>query len=612
MSVAQDQRLFRLDLTSFGPAQARLLAMVEKSISRLLSLHKLESIYARSGSGGKTDVFLQNVLDTMAVSSFTAPDEFAAIPASGPTIVVANHPFGGLEGIVLAYHLIARRPDVKIMANYLLGRVPELRDLFILVDPFNESRSIASNVGPLREAIRWVEDGGLLAMFPAGEVAHLKMPSMRISDPAWSPVVARIAAKTGATVVPVHFRGRNSALFQIAGLIHPRLRTALLPRELANKQGMRLGLAVGGAIAPKRYRAKEGLAGMTDYFRLRTQVLGCRPAAEEPRRLLRRRRRAQVWPESIAAPQNRELVQLDVDTLPAEQTILVSGDFRVFYARRRQIPSLMNEIGRLREICFRQVGEGTGQSRDLDRFDDHYLHLCLWDQQAGELAGGYRLGQSDEILSRHGVEGFYTSTLFNFSPDFFDRIPHALEMGRSFITDKYQRSYSALLLLWKGIGHYIKANPRYRYLFGPVSVSSVYTKLSRQLMMEFLARHRRSELSGLVSPKNPADFGRRNQIIAGQLMPTLSDWDEVSEVVADVEQNRAAPPILFKQYLKLAAKSCGWNMDPAFNNALDCLLVADLMEADVKTMHRYGGPDWDKAFRAHHAPLADAAIQRCA
>ncbi|MFZ5585314.1 MAG: lysophospholipid acyltransferase family protein [Thermodesulfobacteriota bacterium] len=612
MSVAQGPSLFRLDLTSFGPAQARLLAMVEKSIGRLLALHKLEDIYARAGAGGGTEVFLQNVLDTMAVSFFAAPDDFAAIPQSGPTIVVANHPFGGLEGIVLAYHLIARRPDVKIMANYLLGRVPELRDLFILVDPFNETRSISNNVGPLREAIRWVEDGGLLAMFPAGEVAHLKIPSMRVSDPAWNPVVARIASKTDATVVPVHFRGRNSALFQIAGLIHPRLRTALLPRELANKQGMRLGLAVGGPIAPRRYRAKDGLAGMTEYFRLRTQILGCRSAATEPRPSFRRKRRAQTWPEAIAAPQRRELVLLDVATLPSEQTLLVSGDFRVFWARRRQIPSLMNEIGRLREICFRQVGEGTGQSRDLDRFDDHYLHLCLWDQKAGELAGGYRLGQSDEILARHGVGGFYTSTLFNFSPDFFGRIPHALEMGRSFITDKHQRSYSALLLLWKGIGHYIKMNPRYRYLFGPVSVSSVYTGLSRQLMMDFLARHRRSDLSGLVSPRNPADFGRRNQLIAGQLLPTLADWDEVSEVVADIERNRTAPPILFKQYLKLAAKSCGWNLDPAFNNALDCLLVADLMEADAKTMQRYGGADWEKSFRFHHAPRADAAIQRCA
>lgn len=612
MSTAQEQSLFSLDLTAFGPARARLLALFEETLGRLLSLRELERIYLRSRPGSRPERFLENVLQEMTVSSLVNPNDFESIPAQGPTIVVANHPFGGLEGIVLAHHLLTRRPDVKIMANYLLGRIPELRDLFILVDPFNETRAVGNNVGPLREAIRWVEQGGLLAMFPAGEVAHLKVREMQVSDPEWNPVVARIAQKTGAAVVPVHFRGRNSALFQLAGLIHPRLRTALLPRELANKQGESLGLVVGGAIAPKRYQAKEGLADITEYFRLRTQVLGRRPLLMEAKPKRRRKSAPRVWPEAIASAPDRELVLLDVETLPAAQTLLVSGDFRVFYARRRQIPSLMQEIGRQREISFRQVGEGTGRSQDLDRFDDHYLHLCLWNQKERELAGGYRLGLADQILENQGLAGLYTSTLFNFHPDFFAQMPHALEMGRSFINEKYQRSYSALLLLWKGIGRFILANPRYRHLFGPVSVSRQYQAFSRQLMIDFLESHHPSPYRALVSPKTPVAIRRRDHALTGRLASRLTDWDEVAEVVADVESNRAAPPILFKQYLKLAARCCAWNLDPDFNNAVDCLLVADLMDADTKTMLRYGGEDWEKVFRNHHAPEVEAAVQRCA
>lgn len=612
MDTAQDQRLFSLAPSTRSSVRARLLGVAAAGIGRLLALHKVERIYAQAGTGVGPEVFLPNVLRAMNVSTAVAPADLEAIPQTGPTIVVANHPFGALEGIVLAHHLIARRPDVKIMANYLLGRVPELRELFILVDPFNEVRSISNNVGPLREAIRWVEAGGLLAMFPAGEVAHLKMREMRVSDPAWNPVVARIAAKSGATVVPIHFRGRNSALFQMAGLIHPRLRTAMLPRELANKRGMRLGLVVGGAIAPKRYLAKEGLAGVTAYLRLRTQLLGLRPAEAATARRGWRQRRAQAWPEGIAPAQKRDLVRVDVESLPADQTLLVSGDLMVFYAHRRQIPSLMNEIGRQREICFRQVGEGTGQSQDLDRFDDHYLHLCLWNQAEHELVGGYRLGLADQIIARHGIQGLYTSTLFDFSPEFFARLPHALEMGRSFIIQKYQRSYSALLLLWKGIGHFIRGNPRYRHLFGPVSVSCLYQPLSQRLMVAFLETRFASDLAALVAPRTPAVFGRRHQALGDQIVRGLADWDELSEVVSDIEQTRMAPPILFKQYLRLAARCCGWNLDPAFNNTLDCLLVSDLMDADAKTMHRYGGADWDQVFRRHHAPQAAGPLQRCA
>ena len=236
----------------------------------------------------------------------------------------------------------------------------------------------------------------------------------------------------------------------------------------------------------------------------------------------------------------------------------------------------------MRELCFRQVGEGTGRRRDLDSYDDYYLHLCLWNHREQELAGGYRLGLVDEILAKQGVHGLYTSTLFDYDSEFFARCNPAMELGRSFLDPKYQRSYSGLLLLWKGIGHLIAAMPRYRYILGPVSISNLYTPLSHRLIQEFLDQHFASPLTGLAAPRRPPQWPRPAAKRLQQVLGGVEELDELSEIISDIEPSGWGLPILIKQYAKLAAKAVAWNVDPNFGDALDCLMAADLLEADRK------------------------------
>ncbi|MFH1032994.1 MAG: GNAT family N-acyltransferase [Pseudomonadota bacterium] len=593
--------LFRPDVAPLGGLRSRLASLAQGAAGRLLALRRIEEVYARARGAASPQAFLQAVLEDLGISTRLREQDWAGLPRQGATLVVANHPFGGLEGMILAQQLLALRPDVKVMANYLLGRVPELRELFLLVDPFGGDGATGSNLAPLRQALRWLKDGGLLVVFPAGEVAHWRPSQGRVADPPWSPAAALLAGKAGAAVVPVHFQGRNSLLFQTLGLLNSRLRTAMLPRELANKAGHQVTLTVGRPIAASRYQRSGGGAEATSYLRQRTYLLrlarvGQATSVPPSRRVRRRLARA----EAIAPAQGRQPLLAEVRALPPAQTLLSSGDFVVFWARSRQMPALMREIGRQREICFRAVGEGTGRDRDLDGFDDHYLHLCLWNQAEQELAGGYRLGPVEEILATRGLKGLYTSTLFKFAPEFFERLPGALELGRSFIVAQYQRSYSALLLLWKGIGCFVMANPVFRHIFGPVSVSERYHPFSRRLLVEAMGAMHPSPLAELVRPRNPPRFARQPARLLRETLAQARDMDEVSEMVADLEGLGQGAPILFKQYLKLSARCAGWNLDPAFGNALDCLLVADLMEAPDKVMARYCGHQALRAYRSYH------------
>ena len=291
----------------------------------------------------------------------------------------------------------------------------------------------------------------------------------------------------------------------------------------------------------------------------------------------------------------------EVENLPSSQCLMASGELVVFHARARQIPQTLQEIGRLREISFRAAGEGSGKSRDLDEFDSNYIHLFIWNRSAGELVGGYRLGPTDEILPASGLHGLYTSTLFNFAAGFRQRIACALEMGRSFVRPEYQRSLGALPLLWKGIGRFVLKNPKYRILFGAVSISNRYQPLSRQLMVSFLrSHHYLSNLSGTVKARTPfrptgeRDFARQTIELVG------NNLDELSTIISDIESNGAGIPILLKHYLKLGGRILGFNVDPSFSNVVDGLILVDLIETDPKILERFMGKDQAAAYLAYH------------
>lgn len=550
-------------------------SLSRRAASRLLGFDQADRAYEALRAAGNGPL-LENLLQFLEVTFKATPADLNHIPRKGPAVIVANHPFGILEAAVLVTAVRQIRPDVRVLANQILDVLPELRDLVIAVDVFNASRQ--TNLGGVRRAVKFVRDGGLLIVFPAGAVSHFQWSERVSADPPWNPSVARLIGLTEAPVVPVYVPGSNSFAFHAAGMLHPGLRTALLAHELFNKKRSAVELRIGRPIVFEKLAELPSSGEQIEYLRWRTYLLASRNPFKADTRVLRTFRAAQVEPV-VDAVDPAALAQEVALLTPLEQ----SGTLAVFLAAAGQIPQTLREIGRLREITFRAAGEGTGHSIDLDRFDAHYLHLFVWNTGKQEIVGAYRL-QATEATPE-----LYTQTLFRFDQRFLRAMGPAVELGRSFIRAEYQRGFAPLLLLWKGIGKFIAANPRYRILFGPVSISNQYQSVSRDLMIRFLqAREGLADWMDLVSARNaprPSDAPVH-----------CTDVEELSDVIADLEPRQAGIPVLLRQYLKLGGKLLGFNVDPEFSNALDGLIVVDLTRTGPKLLERYLGKAEATAF----------------
>lgn len=580
----------------------RFLNMFSSPLESALYLKRCDRIYMHL-SENKTPVdFMRGALSLLNVTVDVTKKEASRIPSTGPAIVVANHPFGAIEGIILAELLCTIRPDVKILANSLLGRIPHLQDLIFPVNVFDTKGARLTNLRSIREAIRWVQDGHMLMMFPAGEVAHLNISKREISDPEWNRGIGKIILKTKAPVVPAFFRGANGAVFQLAGLLHPRLRTAMLPRELVNKRKRRIELKIGQPIPHNRLSKFQEPQDALDYLRWRTYLLGhavvnkLMDANRLPINIHKK-------PKAVPPPQPAAFLQHEIDQLPIDQKLAESGDLSVWTAVSGQIPRLLVEIGRLREETFRKANEGTGNALDLDPFDTYYHHLFIWNQKNGEVVGAYRIGCTDTILARYGTRGLYTSTLFRSSRHFFDAIGPALELGRSFIRLEYQRSYTSLLLLWKGIGQFIVKHPRYRMLFGPVSISRDYSAFSRQLIATTLLKHNQAkDLAAMIRPKTPPRIKpvRLPGFHQNDTQRFCNDMDDVCSVIADIELAMPNIPVLLRHYLNLGGQLLSFNVDKKFGGCLDGLILVDLLQSPPKTLQRYFGKEGLEGFHRFH------------
>jgi hypothetical protein len=303
----------------------------------------------------------------------------------------------------------------------------------------------------------------------------------------------------------------------------------------------------------------------------------------------------------------RATLQAEIDALPLDDRLVDRGRFHVYCVRASQIPRALREIGRLRELTFRAVGEGTGRCSDIDLFDAFYLHLFVWDAHAAAIAGAYRLGPVDEILARHGKRGLYTHSLFKYPTRMLDSLSPALELGRSFVRAEYQRSFAPLLLLWAGIGQFVERAPRYAVLFGPVSISARYAPASRRLIVEYLSAHRADHrLAREVTPRRPfREGGRAAAPSAATSAP--GSLDELSRRIAQIEPDGKGVPVLLRQYLQLGGRLLGFSLDRDFADTLDGLIMVDLREVEEAVLARYMGKRGAAAFRAYHA--LDTACQ---
>lgn len=609
------------------------------ALGKLLRFGTLNRIYRliqkRIEHDGLTETdlpFADRALHALGVHVAVPADHLARLPDTGPLVAVANHPYGGIEGLALLSMLLRVRPDAKLLANEMLCTVPELAERIFPVDVFAPAGD-PRNASSIRRAMRHLRDGGCLGVFPAGEVSHLKLRRRCVTDPPWQDAAARLIQRADAHAACVFFEGRNSNAFQFAGLLHPKLRTVLLPTEMLRRRGQALPARVSHAIGPERIARladPRKPKTLTAYFRARTYLL--RNAEDpnpndadetDPNPGLHEKTKA-IAPSfadaPLAPPVDPAVVEAElaaaVEAQP-QRLLLQSGRYDVIVADAHRLHATLPEIGRLRETCFRAVGEGTGQPLDLDRFDPHYHHLLVWNRDAKRIAGAYRLGPTDTLLRDAGLDGLYTATLFRYRKRLFDRLGPTLELGRSFVHPDEQRGFQPLQLLWKGIGRFVIAHPQYRYLLGPASISARYSDTSKLLLRKFLEAEA-PKLTGLPGftglnkikaigtqpkPKNPHKPKRPRQLDRRAFSAVVAGLDEVNELVAELEADGKPMPVLLRQYLKLNATLLGFNVDPDFGEVLDALLLVDLAHAPASVLQRYLGPD-------HAEPWRRAALRR--
>ncbi len=521
------------------------------------------------------------------------------IPATGPLIVVANHPFGFLDAAAVCWLLDRRRPDVMFLANRMLERSPLARGRCFFVDAFGGAAR--SNAQPLRDAMRWVREGGCLAVFPAGQVMASPRPGVAPEEAPWNPIVARLVERTGATVLPLWVHGSNSRFFHAAGHVHPMLRTALLPLEARRKHGARVRISVGAPVPPQSWRPFSQEGTTLAYLRARAELA----AADDAQDTAPARPRTVAAPAEDVAPSDEAWMD---EMLRAESVALASmGGLRVIAARGREIPGTMRELGRLRELTFRSVGEGTGHARDIDQHDPAYWQLVLVDSDARRIVGGYRLGLTHEIVPELGVAGLYTNSLFEYGTSLLDTLGPSIELGRSFVVPERQREAMPLHLLWRAIGQFIAMNPSVQNLFGPVSISSEFSSISRDLLTAFLDANRRdAALAQLVTPRTPPSaprIGSRPDV----LRAVARTVDEVDELVNQLEGGARGIPPLLRHYLRLDAKVLAFNVDSAFGDCLDALVTVHVPSINRRILSRYFGPAMDGYLAAHGiAPLRAA------
>ncbi len=562
----------------------------------LNGLHDTITAQARPG-----EHYATAALRILGVECEAESDELARIPQQGGLLVTANHPFGGIDGLALLHVLRKVRPDVKLLANELLGAIPQLAPDLILVDLFGDRAQRGGRNGPaLREAVRWLREGHVLGVFPAGEVAHATWRNAAPTDPMWNPTVSGLARLADVPALPVHFGGRNSAMFHFAGLLHPRLRTAMLPWELIKRRSKRVRMHVGSVVISGRLRQCADDAAAIEYLRVRTYLLGAREGEAEsgaPSRFVRPLRAQTPVAGAVSAGDMRT----EIERLPEHATLLRSGGVRVLHASAAEIPCTMREVGRLREEAFRAVGEGSGKSMDLDEFDGHYTQLIAWNEAQGRVVGGYRLGLIDRIMAERGMGGLYTSTLFRFSPHLLQQIGEGIELGRAFVNVRDQKSHSSLALLWKGIGHFLARHPTYRYLMGPVSISAAYRSMSRHLMMTFMQLHLSAPgLAHLLTPRNPPKRQRIRDWTQSATSLVVSDLSEVDALVGEIERHARRVPVLLRQYQAFNARLLAFNVDETFGECIDGLMLADLPAAPRRILDYYMTPEGAKAYLALH------------
>ncbi|NCD70912.1 lysophospholipid acyltransferase family protein [Mucilaginibacter agri] len=551
-------------------------------LMEIMKINQVNDLFAQAQPKQGPD-FVDAILEGCGVKIEFDERELKNIPADGAFIAIANHPYGGIEGMILLKILCMVRPEAKVMANFLLKKIPNLSDYFVAVNPF-ENIEHSSSISGIKSTLELLNNGTPIGIFPAGEVSTFKVEQQQVTDRLWHPVVGKIIQKAKAPVVPIYFHGNNGVLFNLLSMIHPALRTAKLPSELFNKQGQTIKLRIGKPINIQEVPDNKDPAKLLNFLRAKTYALGT--GLEEDKKIFKPRELFKIKkrPEEIEEAVSADILSAEIDGLREDYLVTKEKAYEVYVAPTSAIPHVIREIGRLREITFREIGEGTNKSTDLDEYDIYYNHLFIWDTEAKMVVGAYRIGLGDEIFYSMGKKGFYISTLFKIKAEFTSVLKRSLELGRSWIRKEYQQKPLPLFLLWKGILKFLIDNPRYRYLIGPASISNSFSKFSKSLIVDYITRnHFDHEMAEYVKPRKKfkVDF---SSIDAELLLTGEDSFKNLDNLISELETRNMKVPVLLRQYISLNAKIICFNIDPKFADCLDGFLVLDLQKVPQEMM----------------------------
>lgn len=575
-------------LTKLGPLGFAI-SWLFKVISGIPRVNRLYD----GGYGKNAKDFLAYLLDDLDIKYEIHEEDLKRIPKEGSFIIVANHPLGALDGILMMHIIGQLRPNFKVMGNFLLRKIEPLEPMVIAVNPFETRKEAFNSAMGMREAIKHIRDGYSLGIFPAGEVST-KNENGETSDREWQEPVMKLIKRLNVPVIPMYFHAKNSPLFYRLAKLSPNLQTAMLPSEMVRPRLKPIQIRLGKPVMPKQLNEFEDIRLFTDFLRKKTYSLSfyynrtslLMETLKIPATIAQNTRNKK--PKPIIDETSPDLIYNEINELRRsdEHLLFKNNNYECFFVAANEIPNILREIGRLREITFRKVGEGTNQEIDLDRYDVHYHHLFLWDEETKQIVGAYRMALGHEVYEKFGVNGFYLNELFHIEPELYPFLKSSIEMGRAFIVPDYQQKPMPLFLLWRGIVHVTLRNPQDKYIIGGVSISNQFSDFSKSLMIEFMKSHYYDPyVAQFVRPKNEFKIKLKDVDKEFFFDEAEADLNKLDKLIDEIEPNLLRIPVLLKKYIKQNARLIGFNVDPKFNDAVDGLMyirISDLPESTVK------------------------------
>lgn len=566
---------------------------IAAAVYAVLGLGKVDRFY-RLRERPDDSAFSETILEDLPLTVDLPSAQLENIPLKGGFITVSNHHFGAVDGLILSAYIGKRRPDYKILTTFFLSLVRNLKGSFIPVNNFSSGK--AKSVSGIRVALDHIKSGGGLGLFPAGEVATWQKKGERtaisgkkvVEDKPWALNMVKLIRRSGLPVVPIYFDGCNSRLFHILGRIHPILRTLRLPGEMMKMSGKTVKVRIGKPISPSIIASLDDKA-LGAFLRNATYGLEwqCReqeaPKAQETKQV------------PVAPPVDPALIRADAAAIQ-DKKAFSSGDYDAYLIKAQDAPHLMKELYRLREVTFREIGEGTGTSEDTDIYDNYYRHLILWNVPNQEIAGSYRIGYGGEIIDSHGgISGLYTSTLIDYGPSAREILSRSMELGRSFIVSKYQRDVLPLKMMFTGLCvATVSGTPVDRFI-GLVTISGAIPDFLKSVVLHFL-------MKGYMMP-DPDSFARSTSPFTPDYMRVdpdallymaPNDIDALDRLLLALSDGQFRLPVLIRKYFSCGAQAACFNVDKDFSNCLDTMIsleFKDFPEASTRSFVRILEPD---------------------